>query len=208
MASFETPCLSVRHGVRMVPEPNVTLEQASMLRHLMLHNLDKCNIITLYDEIFISNRMSLVVEKLDISLHNYLLETQGLVLLEDIRTVIQQMATALAALKRVGVIHGDVTTDNIMMVDRVRQPFRVKLIDFSQAMFSSQAKPGRILQTPQYRAAEIMLGLPFCEAVDIWALGCVMGIMMFGFELFPTTTDYDAEHVRGAGSGGEDQAPQ
>ncbi|XP_029283983.1 homeodomain-interacting protein kinase 3-like isoform X1 [Cottoperca gobio] len=167
-------------------------QEASMLRHLMLHNLDKCNIITLYDEIFISNRMSLVVEKLDISLHDYLLETQGLVLLEDIRTVIQQMATALAALKRVGVIHGDVTTDNIMMVDRVRQPFRVKLIDFSQAMFSSQAKPGRILQTPQYRAAEIMLGLPFCEAVDIWALGCVMGIMMFGFELFPTTTDYDA----------------
>ncbi|XP_029283944.1 homeodomain-interacting protein kinase 4-like [Cottoperca gobio] len=109
-------------------------------------------------------------------------------------------------------------------------------------MFSSQAKPGRILQTPQYRYHSLApfnvkehgllrfrmvssplfkgrqppsekpfrplvpdlfflqtsfrpeqnnVGTPFCEAVDLGA-GCVMGIMMFGFELFPTTTDYDA----------------
>lgn len=44
-----------------------------------------------------------------------------------------QMAEALDALKKIGVIHTDVSTNNIMLADRVR-PFRVKLIDFGMAI--------------------------------------------------------------------------
>lgn len=61
------------------------------------------------------------------------------------------MATAFDALKRVGVIHTDVKIDNIMMVDHLRQPFRVKLIDFGLAIFRSEAKPNMVHQTPPYR---------------------------------------------------------
>lgn len=61
------------------------------------------------------------------------------------------MATALDALKKIGVIHCDVRPENIMLVDHVRQPFRVKLIDFGLAIFSSKAKQGRIHQIPCYR---------------------------------------------------------
>ncbi|XP_071322644.1 homeodomain-interacting protein kinase 1-like isoform X5 [Trachinotus anak] len=55
-----------------------------------------------------------------------------------------------------------------------------------------QAKRGSTHQPPEYRAPEIMLGLPFSEAIDIWSLGCVMAIMVFGFMLFPTRIEYDA----------------
>lgn len=61
------------------------------------------------------------------------------------------MATAFGALKSIGVIHTDLKMDNIMMVDHVRQPFRVKLIDFGLAIYRSQAKAGRVHQTPYYR---------------------------------------------------------
>lgn len=61
------------------------------------------------------------------------------------------MATSFNALKRIGVIHTDVKLDNIMMVDQARQPFKVKLIDFGLAIFRSQAKVGRVHQTPSFR---------------------------------------------------------
>lgn len=46
--------------------------------------------------------------------------------------------------------------------------------------------------SPTFRAPEITLGLPLSEAIDIWSLGCVMAIMIFGFMLFPARMDYDA----------------
>ncbi|XP_044063986.1 homeodomain-interacting protein kinase 1-like isoform X2 [Siniperca chuatsi] len=166
-------------------------QEASMLKVLMGHNLHKFNIIKFYGKFVVRSRTSLVFEMLDMTLQDYLLDLEGPMQLEDIRIVIQQMGTALSALKRIGVIHTDVKIDNIMMVDHVRQPFRVKLIDFGLAIFRSQAKPGKAHQTPRYRAPEIMLGLPFSEAIDIWSLGCVMAIMVLGFMLFPGKIEYD-----------------
>ncbi|GLD68796.1 homeodomain-interacting protein kinase 1-like protein [Lates japonicus] len=170
--------------------------EAYIMRVLTSHNLDKFNIVKYYGELITCGQMSLVYEMLDINLQNYLLDLQGPMRLQDIRTIIQQLATAFDALKRVGLIHSDVKTDNIMMVDHASQPFRVKLIDFGLAIFRSQAKQGRIQHTPQYRAPEITLGLAFSEASDIWSLGCVMAIMVFGFMLFPARNEYDAlQHI-------------
>ncbi|XP_042259730.1 homeodomain-interacting protein kinase 1-like isoform X2 [Thunnus maccoyii] len=93
--------------------------------------------------------------------------------LQDVRTIIQQMAVAFDALKSIGVIHTDVRTNNIMLVDRVR-PFRVKLIGFDMAIPSHKAEKSRVDHGSFYRAPEIMLGLPFSEAINMWSLGCVM----------------------------------
>ena len=38
-----------------------------------------------------------------------------------------------------------------------------------------------------FRAPEIFLGLPFSEAIDMWSLGVVMGVMMFGFNFLADT---------------------
>ncbi|XP_071322640.1 homeodomain-interacting protein kinase 1-like isoform X2 [Trachinotus anak] len=176
-----------------IPKPYEDLhKEAFMLRVLMDHNLDKFNIIKYDGKFSVNGQMGLVFEMLDISLQDYLMGLDDLMRLKDIRTVMQQLATACEALDRVGVIHTDIKIDNIMMVDHVRQPFRVKLIDFGLAIFRFQAKRGSTHQPPEYRAPEIMLGLPFSEAIDIWSLGCVMAIMVFGFMLFPTRIEYDA----------------
>ena len=62
-----------------------------------------------------------------------------------------------------------------MLVDPVRQPYRVKVIDFGSASHVSKAVCNTYLQSRYYRAPEIILGLPFCEAIDMWSLGCVLG---------------------------------
>ncbi|XP_047450729.1 homeodomain-interacting protein kinase 1-like [Mugil cephalus] len=165
--------------------------EASIMKTLMENNLDECNIVKFEDSILEKFTTSLIFELLDISLLDYLIDLGQPMQLEDIRTMIQQLATAFDALKTLGITHTDVKPDNIMLVDRIRQPLRVKLIDFGLSMYPWQAKQGMRLQTPSYRAPEIILGLPFTEAIDIWSLGCVMAIMVFGVTLFPGRMEYD-----------------
>lgn len=61
------------------------------------------------------------------------------------------MATALNALKTIGVIHSDIKLDNIMLVDREAQPLRVKLIDFGLAFPICRVKQGVTHQITHYR---------------------------------------------------------
>ncbi len=53
-----------------------------------------------------------------------------------------QLLTAFAALKRVGVVHGDLKPDNVMLVNHDNEPFRVKLIDFGLSFRTSEDKRG------------------------------------------------------------------
>ncbi|KAF3860923.1 hypothetical protein F7725_001178 [Dissostichus mawsoni] len=63
-----------------------------------------------------------------------------------------------------------------MLVDPLRQPYRVKVIDFGSA---------------SHVAPEIILGLPFCEAIDMWSLGCVIAELFLGWPLYPGASEYD-----------------
>ncbi len=41
------------------------------------------------------------------------------------------------------------------------------------------------------RAPEIILGLPFNEAIDMWSLGCVAAELFLGWPLYPGPSEYD-----------------
>lgn len=45
--------------------------------------------------------------------------------------------------------------------------------------------------TSIFRAPEIILGLPFCEAIDMWSLGCVIAELFLGWPLYPGALEYD-----------------
>lgn len=62
-----------------------------------------------------------------------------------------QLATALDGLKSVGVIHGDLKPDNIMLVMDQELSFTVKLIDFGLAFHTCDAVVGSSHQLPYYR---------------------------------------------------------
>ncbi|EAT44946.1 AAEL003731-PA, partial [Aedes aegypti] len=99
--------------------------------------------------------------------------------------------TALLKLKQLGLIHADLKPENIMLVDPVRQPYRVKVIDFGSASHVSKTVCNTYLQSRYYRAPEIILGLPFCEAIDMWSLGCVVAELFLGWPLYPGSSEYD-----------------
>lgn len=90
-----------------------------------------------------------------------------------------------------GLIHADLKPENIMLVDPARQPYRVKVIDFGSASHVSKAVCNTYLQSRYYRAPEIILGLPFSEAIDMWSLGCVIAELFLGWPLYPGSSEYD-----------------
>lgn len=57
----------------------------------MHHNMDKFNIVKYHGQFTMKNRIGLVFDMLDISLQDYLIDLDGLMRLEDIRTVISQV---------------------------------------------------------------------------------------------------------------------
>ncbi|XP_042340031.1 homeodomain-interacting protein kinase 1-like [Plectropomus leopardus] len=164
-------------------------KEAATLEWMKDLNSDKFNIITLNDSFTFKGRYCLEFEKLDINLYQFT-EIRPLEL-NEIRPIVQQLASALDFLKTVGVIHADLKPENIMMVDHVRQPLKVKVIDFGIACQDPEGKTGVILQSLWYRAPELLLGCPFNEAIDVWSLACIAVEMLRGIPLFPGCNEYD-----------------
>lgn len=67
------------------------------------------------------------------------------------RCLLFKVATALMKLKSLGLIHADLKPENIMLVDPIRQPYRVKVIDFGSASHVSKAVCSTYLQSRYYR---------------------------------------------------------
>ncbi|KAM3857134.1 centromere protein L [Diretmus argenteus] len=163
-----------------------------MMNHLSSLDPDECNFVKLYSSFQMRGKTYLVFEKLDISLYDYIMQTQqNLLPLDGLRSIAQQFATTLKALMSVNVIHGDLNLDNIMLVDHVNKPFRVKFKDFGLSLLRSDDRPGCLCQTIWYRAPEVVLGLPFDEAVDMWSVGCILAKLATGIYLFPANYEYD-----------------
>uniref|UniRef100_A0A3Q3GC15 Protein kinase domain-containing protein n=1 Tax=Labrus bergylta TaxID=56723 RepID=A0A3Q3GC15_9LABR len=77
-----------------------------------------------------------------------------------------------------------------MLVDHIRQPLRVKVIDFGSAHEASNTEHGAYIQTRWYRAPEIILGLPCSVAIDMWSFGCIAAELFLGHPLYPGFCEY------------------
>ncbi|XP_068446070.1 homeodomain-interacting protein kinase 3-like [Clinocottus analis] len=120
--------------------------------------------------------------KIHMDLPDHIEERRAPLTLNEIRPIARQLLVAFKALKGVGIIHTDLKPDNVMLVNQEDEPFKVKLIDFGLARPASEVKRGTIMQPLAYRAPEVNLGLPICEAIDMWGLGCTLAFLFYGEE--------------------------
>ncbi|XP_053689436.1 homeodomain-interacting protein kinase 2 [Sabethes cyaneus] len=166
--------------------------EVSILSRLSQENADEFNFVRALECFQHKNHTCLVFEMLEQNLYDFLKQNKFSPLpLKYIRPILQQVLTALLKLKQLGLIHADLKPENIMLVDPVRQPYRVKVIDFGSASHVSKTVCNTYLQSRYYRAPEIILGLPFCEAIDMWSLGCVVAELFLGWPLYPGSSEYD-----------------
>ena len=130
-------------------------------------------------------------EKLDMTLDDLIIQTGRPLHLNEIQEVSRQIVKALNTLRTIRMAHMDIKPDNIMLVNHKRWPFKVKLIDFGLAFSVDKLTTGYKTQTIDYRAPEVILGLPLTEAVDIWSLGCIVAFMFFGKDFYSARCEFD-----------------
>lgn len=99
-----------------------------------------------------------------------------------IRRFAQQITTGLAFLHIQGVCHADMKPENVLL----RHPNRsgVDIIDLGSSLFEGQIVYTYI-QSRFYRAPEIVLGIPYTTAIDMWSYGCILYELFVGYPLFP-----------------------
>ena len=66
----------------------------------------------------------------------------------------------------------------------------IKLIDFGSACFEGQTTHTYI-QSRFYRSPEVLVGLPYDSAIDIWSLGCVAAELFLGLPILPGVHEHD-----------------
>ncbi|KAI0244392.1 U4/U6 small nuclear ribonucleoprotein prp4 [Massospora cicadina] len=102
--------------------------------------------------------------------------------IKAVRVYAQQLFLALSLLKKCDVIHADVKPDNILVSDSHNT---LKLCDLGSASYSSDNEITPYLVSRFYRAPEIILGLPYDSAIDVWSAGCTLYEIYTGKILFP-----------------------
>ena len=106
-------------------------------------------------------------------------------------TITRQVASALAAAHRLGVVHRDLKPDNIFLVDDadVVGGERAKVLDFGIAKLADETgvgnvfktRTGSLIGTPVYMSPEQCRGAgEVDERTDIYSLGCVLYQMVCG----------------------------
>ncbi|CAH2225114.1 Homeodomain-interacting kinase 2 [Pelobates cultripes] len=166
-------------------------EEIKILTQLNKERPDEFNVIKAHEFFLYNNIICLVFEMLHMSLFDYMESIGGSFPVRMIRPIVAQVGIALAKLKSLGIIHTDLKPDNIMLVDNITHPLKVKVIDFGCALHVSEARCSSYIQARCYRSPEIILAYPFGEAIDMWSLGCIMAELFTGYVLYPGASEYD-----------------
>ena len=67
---------------------------------------------------------------------------------------------------------------------------KMKLIDFGSACFEGQSAH-QYIQSRFYRSPEVILGLEYDSAIDMWSLGCVAAELFLGLPILPGVHEHD-----------------
>jgi serine/threonine protein kinase len=98
--------------------------------------------------------------------------------------VVREIAEALSAAHRAGLVHGDFKTSNVMLVPKPGGGVRAVVTDFGATppveAASSWQTPDTVAGTPAYMAPEQARGHQPTPSVDIYSLGVVLYEMLTG----------------------------
>lgn len=99
---------------------------------------------------------------------------------------VYQILRALKYLHSVSILHRDLKPANIL----IQESCDLALCDFGLARYMGIQEGGRqgmteYVVTRWYRAPELVLTHCYTSAVDLWAVGCVLGELLNGKVLFP-----------------------
>ncbi|KAL2827055.1 kinase-like domain-containing protein [Aspergillus cavernicola] len=101
--------------------------------------------------------------------------------LRAIRAYAQQIFLGLSLLRKCNILHADLKPDNLLVNE---QRNLLKVCDLGSASPASDNEITPYLVSRFYRAPEIILGIPYDYAIDMWSIGCTLFELYTGKILF------------------------
>ena len=169
------------------------------------------SMVSLLSYFMYHSHLCLVFELLGFNLYEVLKQRQFCGLsITVVRELVKQAIQGIKQLSLRNIVHCDLKPENILMVDNTtiatsdeaknnqnttatgppKKTTRIKLIDFGSACFEGQTTHTYI-QSRFYRSPEVLMGLDYDSAVDMWSLGCVAAELFLGLPILPGLHEHD-----------------
>eukprot|EP00057_Strongylocentrotus_purpuratus_P006106 XP_011660580.1 PREDICTED: serine/threonine-protein kinase PRP4 homolog [Strongylocentrotus purpuratus] len=149
---------------------------------------DKFHCVRLFRSFSYRQHLCLVFEPLSMNLREVLKrygKDVGLHI-KAVRSYTQQLFLALKLLKRCNILHADIKPDNILVNESKSV---LKLCDFGSASHVADNDITPYLVSRFYRAPEIIIGMNYDAAIDMWSTGCTIFELAAGKIMFPGKTN-------------------
>jgi serine/threonine protein kinase len=150
---------------------------------------DKNHVIHLKEAFSFREHLCITFEILSINLYEFLKSNSfnGLSL-SLIQRFTAQLLQGLSLAKDQKIIHCDLKPENILLKQSSKSC--VKIIDFGSSCYEDQ-RVFSYIQSRFYRAPEVILGMAYSTAIDMWSLGCILVELYTGVPLFPGENELD-----------------
>ncbi|TVY50796.1 Serine/threonine-protein kinase prp4 [Lachnellula cervina] len=173
---------------------NETMRKAGMKEIEILQKIneadpeDKKHMIRLERHFEHKGHLCMVFENLSINLREVLKKfgRDVGINLRAVRAYAQQMFLGLSLMRKCNILHADLKPDNIL-VNETRN--MLKICDLGSASDASDNEITPYLVSRFYRAPEIILGMPYDFAIDVWSVGCTLYELYTGKILFTGRTN-------------------
>jgi calcium/calmodulin-dependent protein kinase I len=178
----ETAC---KVAVKIVTRRNLDAkdERALDLEYQILHKLSHPNIVSAYDYFKESDNLYVVLEYLDGGELFDRIVKKSTYTEQEARDVVETLLRALKFCHDRDIVHRDLKPENLLLVSQ-DDDANVKLADFGLATIASGNTIRDKAGTPEYIAPEIIENIPFGKAVDMWAFGVIVFILIGGYQPF------------------------
>ncbi|KAG0192867.1 hypothetical protein DFQ28_007340 [Apophysomyces sp. BC1034] len=150
---------------------------------------DKHNNVRMTDHFYFRSHLCIAFECLSINLYDFIKSNnfQGFSM-GLIRRFTIQLLNSLMLLSKHKLIHCDLKPENILLKHPTKSS--IKVIDFGSSCLESE-KVYTYIQSRFYRSPEIILGLSYSMAIDMWSVGCILAELFTGHPLFPGENEQD-----------------
>jgi len=106
--------------------------------------------------------------------------------IKAVRSYAQQMLLALKVMKKANIVHADIKPDNILVNE---SKLLLKLCDFGSASHVAEGEITPYLVSRFYRAPEVILGMKYDFAIDLWSSGTTFYELYTGKIMFAGQTN-------------------
>ncbi|KAF8558429.1 hypothetical protein OG21DRAFT_1595333 [Imleria badia] len=144
---------------------------------------EKHHVIKMTEHFYFRNHLCIAMELLSINLYE-LIKANGFVGFTPtlIRRFTSQMIMSLCLMRHHRIVHCDLKPENVLLKHPAKSA--IKVIDFGSSCFEHE-KIYTYIQSRFYRSPEVILGMNYHMAIDMWSLGCILAELYTGFPIFP-----------------------